>query len=716
MAAYLQPGAQGSSQGGINDYRYKPLTRDYLALRTLRLEPSDFWSSDICCHLQDHYLDPKLPVPSFEALSYTWDGGVENAPILLDGRRRLVTANLESFLRHRRESKHPVDIWVDAVCINQNDLEEKSSQIKCMNLIYMTAARVVVWLGKADDDSDTAMEELSYLGSGSPYNKMNIITGSVLVALENLLRRKWWSRIWIVQEIFWGGCGMKLDKMRILCGNKELMWTTLVIAAARMQSHKDDQRQYFPTIRNIFILENMRYQCGDMIDSPPDEGLVFDLIAQHRHFEATEPQDKIYALLGLVLEKHCPPFSKVNVDCSVSVQETYKSFALMALRSPVGLKVLRHCHPRLIESLPSWVPDWSTCSAERALPHSREAKHVIEPWWMNPTPIMNDSASGVNGISYKYRVPLSSKTPPGETGTPRHLLHGMMLNTIPRIFYKEMPQETIDIVQTLIREGNLVLISEEDDVEGCAFTKRESNGEVSPEEVKKLEKLSLLAKSERVTRFRSQSKIVSSKIAAVTGYRAAGDTSSNIEIDELRNTLIVEGILYDKIDTLQDPFVDEVAANWENAIKFMVAIGGCKRVAVADYTGRNPYLTEQSRTEAFWLSLFAGQTTVPGHFGEPIDIKDEMQFQDWLPPIPSDWKAGTPPVTVVNSGRLESAQCSATLIPTAEELVEYFDCDSGGEVRLTMPGTNMSTSLQPLEWTDDDHKYYAERFQTLGKL
>ena len=643
---------------------------------------------------------------------------MENTPILLDGRRYFVTANLESFLRHRRDAQDPIDIWVDAVCINQSDVAEKNGQIKLMSLIYMAAAKVMVWLGKEADDSDLAMDELSDMGQGSPYNKLHIITGNSLTALNKLLSRSWWSRIWVVQEIFWGGAGIKLDKMRIRCGHKELEWITLVIAAAKMQSHKEDQRQHFPTLEKLFALETFRYQGGDMKDIPANERFVFDTVAQFRNFQATEPKDKIYALLGTTLDKNRQPFAGIEVDYSLSVVEVYRRFASMALRSSVGLNVLAYCRRRSIQSLPSWVPDWSNFCSENPLPLSRNARQVMVPWWMNPIPAIEDTKSGARRLFYRYKIAHSSQTNLRESGNTEHLPHGMMLNIIPKHLYELLPPDTIDTMQALIKDGALIIFSEEDDMESLALTGKYNDGKELGTEDKRMEGLRLITKAEHITRFRSQSKIVS-QIAAVTGYRASDNVKATINTDELSNILTVDGVLYDKIAILLDPFVDEVAANWENATRLMVQIGIGKEVTVTNYNGPSPYSTEQYRTEAFWLALLAGQTTVPDHFGKPVDIQEAMQFQDWLPPIPPDWKPAQPPVTVVNSGRLEAAQSSVTFMPTAGELKDFFgylDDSSPGELKTSMPGINMAPNLQPLEWTDEDREHYTRRFEDLGRL
>jgi hypothetical protein len=180
--------------------------------------------------------------------------------------------------------------------------------------------------------------------------------------------------------------------------------------------------------------------------------------------------------------------------------------------------------------------------------------------------------------------------------------------------------------------------------------------------------------------------------------------------------LTVEGFLWDTIDILQAPFAIEVAANWENATHFMVAVGKGKQFAIQDYAGPNPYSTTEGRTEAFWLTLFAGQTSVPDWDGQPISIKHEMRFQEWLPLIPSDWIAGKPPITVTSTGRLEAAQNSLALVSNTQEFREACGIGSDEEFENELPGLAMDPStLQPTEWTNEDRAQYTTKFQDLAQ-
>jgi Heterokaryon incompatibility protein (HET) len=95
--------------------------------------------------------------PKYDALSYCWGGQKPTVEILCNGARLLITENAYSalcFLRHPNESRM---LWIDAICINQSDAEEKSYQVSLMQDIYRGAQNVHVWLGVASNKSDSAM-------------------------------------------------------------------------------------------------------------------------------------------------------------------------------------------------------------------------------------------------------------------------------------------------------------------------------------------------------------------------------------------------------------------------------------------------------------------------------------------------------------------------------------------------------------------------------
>jgi len=174
------------------DRLYEPLNPNLVEIRLLDLLPSKTPESNIQCTLRTVSLIGGLQQSGgFEALSYTWGDPTIQKDIIVNDHQVKVTQNLESFLRQRRHDSETVSLWVDAVCINQQDLDEKNAQIPLMNLIYAFANRLTVWLGPEADDSSHAMETLHDLGSTSPYEKLGLLSHRSTQALQKLLGRPW---------------------------------------------------------------------------------------------------------------------------------------------------------------------------------------------------------------------------------------------------------------------------------------------------------------------------------------------------------------------------------------------------------------------------------------------------------------------------------------------------------------------------------------------
>jgi hypothetical protein len=102
---------------------------------------------------------------SYEALSYIWGDIRDSEAILVDGSTVSVTKSLETALRHLRYPDKPRTLWVDYVCINQEDILERSQQVAKMGLIYEQADSVLIWLGLATLNSRVGIEILRYFAN-----------------------------------------------------------------------------------------------------------------------------------------------------------------------------------------------------------------------------------------------------------------------------------------------------------------------------------------------------------------------------------------------------------------------------------------------------------------------------------------------------------------------------------------------------------------------
>jgi Heterokaryon incompatibility protein (HET) len=146
--------------------------------------------------------------PTFSALSYTWGSSSSSHHIITcNGCAIRVTANLYDALQQIRKQHGPLQIWVDAICINQNDEKEKSEQILLMNQIYSRAQTVYVWLGNGTLESDVAMDSLR-----EAWEIKSLIFGnnSGLISMKAIFYFfkwiKFWRKLLVDPLIYWWIC------------------------------------------------------------------------------------------------------------------------------------------------------------------------------------------------------------------------------------------------------------------------------------------------------------------------------------------------------------------------------------------------------------------------------------------------------------------------------------------------------------------------------
>lgn len=171
-------------------YHYPPLPRENDNIRLLRLLPNNNKTAIIKCQLLKYTLEPDSH--QYDALSYVWGNPNETLPILIDEYVLYITANLHAALLLLRNHSLERIIWIDAVCINQANEKEKEHQIQFMGRIYGQANRVIVWLGKAEDDSNQALETIRSVAEDE---SKNVLDNSEAVLA--LFQRPWFERIWV---------------------------------------------------------------------------------------------------------------------------------------------------------------------------------------------------------------------------------------------------------------------------------------------------------------------------------------------------------------------------------------------------------------------------------------------------------------------------------------------------------------------------------------
>ena len=367
------------------NFQYQPLPAARMPIRLLILHPGEF-SDPIRAALQhtsipigDKYNRYRLkddeeqgiPCPKYEALSYAWGSTDNPKPISMDRQGEdanvvLVTENLDIALRHLRD---PIDsrlLWVDAVCIDQNNIPERNAQVSLMGNVYARASRVVVWLGPARDNSDRAIEFLDSLGRRSSADLIkpgleptilargeqdltNVDTPILFSAgdedaIGHLFSRPWFERLWARQEI-------AMSRQAILqCGTMTLDWLRFSSAVAAITRKPGTN----PNLR-----EKSRLPCG-AVDS-----INWEYTYEHVRFnfgalKCTDARDCIYAIQGLL------DAGEANLgltpDYAIEAGQLFTDVCVRMTERHFVTGFLRSCDisARLLPNLPTWVPDWST--------------------------------------------------------------------------------------------------------------------------------------------------------------------------------------------------------------------------------------------------------------------------------------------------------------------------------------------------------------------
>ncbi|KAI1341405.1 HET-domain-containing protein [Xylariaceae sp. FL0016] len=382
----LQHEAHGDSRAFVPDCTHEH--HPQRLIRLLRLFP-DGDGDVISCHIRAVDLNARQP-PEYDALSYTWgpttraemEDGItpkQKHPILVNGGRLLVTENLYNCLHQLKADEcYGKDLWIDAICVNQEDHAERCQQVSIMADIYRTADRVIVWLGAADECTKPACELIDSLSQLSETDRLTVDPqvfdnrqNSALLGASNsaehwralalLFGRTWFTRAWVIQEI------VLARSTTVLCGPYVFDWDAMVTVSHYLATHTstntfrahvfDDLDARSLSYKNPTKLEAVK---KDMIGGS-GHVLLHSLI-RCRSYDASNDHDKVYALLGLATPKDHDFPDVLYPDYHLSVAKLYRDVTKYILENVEGLHVLAHSEGddfRTITGLPSWVPDWS---------------------------------------------------------------------------------------------------------------------------------------------------------------------------------------------------------------------------------------------------------------------------------------------------------------------------------------------------------------------
>jgi Heterokaryon incompatibility protein (HET) len=193
-------------------------------IRVLYLAPGGF-SDPIRCGLITLSLDNS---PRYEALSYAW-GVIDSFNLItVDDCPMRIRVNLETALRHLRYEKRDRILWVDALCINQGDDEERTQQVAQMASVYSKAWSTVIYLGDQDPDADGAFDALEMFAQDRHLHEIRVwkaedpsrLEWSKIIVIERILLFPWWLRIWVIQEV---ALARELSVALLCCDRTQLL-------------------------------------------------------------------------------------------------------------------------------------------------------------------------------------------------------------------------------------------------------------------------------------------------------------------------------------------------------------------------------------------------------------------------------------------------------------------------------------------------------------
>jgi hypothetical protein len=337
----------------LKTFRYLP-TEHVRDIRLVIIYPGV--EEEIKCSLTPWSLDDQ---PRFIALSYVWGDPALVEEVICDNATLPVTKNLKTAMRSLRHATEGRTFWIDAICINQKDTEERNRHVRSMREIYSSAQEVLIWLGPESADSPIAFELMDMLARSLREGEHLFPSSDAdegrpfWEAYASICGRPWFRRVWVRQEV------AVAKKAILMCGTQLKEWQTLVDAFREVSALGLDRynADLGPCEQGYGII-NLRQRFQS------DRGIELQDLLAGQELESSDSRDKVYALVGLVMTPAAQAV-KFDVNYSKPIPEVFTDLARFAIEAYKSVQVLGHVReesenaPRF-KDLPSWVPDLSS--------------------------------------------------------------------------------------------------------------------------------------------------------------------------------------------------------------------------------------------------------------------------------------------------------------------------------------------------------------------
>jgi len=370
----------------VKALRYYPLPTK-TSIRLVNLWPSKQHDDQIVCQFRIADLRDN---PKYYALSYTWGAPNPAVKIICNEQPIDVTPSLAAALRRLRYEDYQHLLWVDAICINQSDQEERSLQVAMMKEIYDSASHVYIWLGEEEKGVDKRVRHmLEYITFGYRLD-VEIFEGKVpfippsteltrsrrlkfdsagWAALVKFFSHPWFKRIWVMQEAAASTAHM------VYYGSEMIDWADVCYSALYLQGA--NYPTMIPGLGNLTVPTiTYLYRRHSLLD----------LLHLTAHSKASEPRDKIFALLGLSIEGlELDNYPSLKPDYGKSIVEVYADVVHHLVRNPHNghnsklgvLSLVQHDIDDMMNSenwFPSWIPRWDKDRPSKSIGFSSSSK------------------------------------------------------------------------------------------------------------------------------------------------------------------------------------------------------------------------------------------------------------------------------------------------------------------------------------------------------
>ncbi|KAK1473126.1 HET domain-containing protein [Colletotrichum tamarilloi] len=350
-------------------YDYEPLSstgtgtsgggNDNDAFRLLLLEPSAARADQLRGSLRNTTLaecDYDLIDP-YTALSYVWGTSERACRIrLVDGGGRehlfAITASLDDALRDLRDPTRVRRVWADALCIDQDNVDERNAQVRLMGQIYSTAHSTVIHLGHLTPD---VAEVFSVPREFAPEPGTDNGESTAVAAIGeggpwSLLSKTWFERVWVFQELV-----LSRDPW-VQCGSRRIRWREFCAfflggggPGSSPRAQNDEERRR--------VLADMNASWASQSRLP-----LHRAIKARRGLGATNPADFVYATFGIISDLETVE-QYLKIDYNMSVGRTFGKVAQYMFYELGIEQMVFHVDDapasKRLDGLPSWAPDWN---------------------------------------------------------------------------------------------------------------------------------------------------------------------------------------------------------------------------------------------------------------------------------------------------------------------------------------------------------------------